>query len=209
MINFEAVKSEQSLRNLIKRNLNKEIHPGTKPSIDFIHKILEDAYHSELVYDLTDLRPAVLAFANNSTNQAEYCVKLVAQMKFKSEVESQPGGGADPDELVFFDLEVFPNLFTIGWKYAGEDNQVVRMINPTAEEVAELLKMNLVGFNCRRYDNHILYARYIGYNNEQLFQLSQKIIGGSRNAFFREAYNISYTDVYDSSVKQSLEMGNS
>ena len=206
MINFEAVKSEQSLRNLIKRNLNKEIHPGTKPSIDFIHKILEDAYHSELVYDLTDLRPAVLAFANNSTNQAEYCVKLVAQMKFKSEVESQPGGGADPDELVFFDLEVFPNLFTIGWKYAGEDNQVVRMINPTAEEVAELLKMNLVGFNCRRYDNHILYARYIGYNNEQLFQLSQKIIAGSQNAFFREAYNISYTDVYDfSSVKQSLK----
>ena len=81
MINFNAVKSERSLRNLISRNLNKEIHPGTKPSIDFIHKILEDAYNSDLKYDVTDMRPKILAFANNSTNQAEYCVKLVARMK--------------------------------------------------------------------------------------------------------------------------------
>lgn len=46
MVNFEAIKSEKGLRTLIKRNLNKEIHPGTKPSIDFIYKILEDAYSS-------------------------------------------------------------------------------------------------------------------------------------------------------------------
>ena len=36
MVNFEAIKSEKGLRTLIKRNLNKEIHPGTKSSIDFI-----------------------------------------------------------------------------------------------------------------------------------------------------------------------------
>ena len=37
----------------------------------------------------------------------------------------------------------------------------------------------------------------MGYDNEQLFKLSQKIISGNKNAFFGEAYNISYTDVYD------------
>lgn len=63
MVNFEAIKSEKGLRTLIKRNLNKEIHPGTKPSIDFIYKILEDAYSSDLSYDVTDMRNAVLAFA--------------------------------------------------------------------------------------------------------------------------------------------------
>lgn len=59
MVNFEAIKSEKGLRTLIKRNLNKEIHPGTKPSIDFIYKILEDAYSSDLSYDVTDMRNAV------------------------------------------------------------------------------------------------------------------------------------------------------
>ena len=48
MVNFDAIKSGKGLRTLIKRNLNKEIHPGTKPSIDFIYKILEDAHSSEL-----------------------------------------------------------------------------------------------------------------------------------------------------------------
>ena len=85
MVNFEAIKSEKGLRTLIKRNLNKEIHPGTKPSIDFIYKILEDAYKSGLQYDVTDMRNAILAFGANSTHQAEYCVKLVSKMHFKSE----------------------------------------------------------------------------------------------------------------------------
>lgn len=206
MINFDAVKSERSLRNLINRNLNKEIHPATKPSIDFIHKILEDAYNSGLKYDVTDMRPKILAFANNSTNQAEYCVKLVAQMKFKSDNNSIGGSDYENDEIAFFDVEVFPNLFVVVWKFEGKDKEPVIMINPTPSEIEEILKLKLVGFNCRRYDNHILYARYIGYDNKQLFELSQKIINNSRNAFFGEAYNISYTDIYDfSSKKQSLK----
>lgn len=206
MINFDAVKSERSLRNLISRNLNKEIHPGTKPSIDFIHKILEDAYNSDLKYDVTDMRPKILAFANNSTNQAEYCVKLVAQMKFKSDNNSIDVSDYENDEIAFFDVEVFPNLFVVVWKFEGKNKEPVIMINPTSSEIEDILKLKLVGFNCRRYDNHILYARYIGYDNKQLFELSQKIINNSRNALFGEAYNISYTDIYDfSSKKQSLK----
>lgn len=205
MVNFEAIKSEKALRTLIKRNLNKEIHPNTKCSIDFIFKILNDAHESGMKYDVTDMRNAVLVFAASSTNQADYCIKLVNKMPFKSAEASAPVVDENAD-LIFYDIEVFPNLFLVNWKFAGEDNSVVRMINPTAGEIEELMQYRLVGFNCRRYDNHILYGRLIGYTNEQLYDLSQRIISGDRNAFFGEAYNISYTDVYDfSSKKQSLK----
>ena len=214
MVNFEAIKSEKGLRTLIKRNLNKEIHPGTKPSIDFIYKILEDAYSSDLSYDVTDMRNAVLAFAANSTHQADYCIKLVNKMQFKS-ADPSTAGKNEEAKLVFYDIEVFPNLFLVNWKMEGEGKPVVRMINPTPTEIEELMRFRLVGFNCRRYDNHILYARLMGYTNEQLYNLSQKIISGSPNCFFGEAYNVSYTDVYDfasagnkkSLKKLEIEMG--
>ena len=196
MVNFEAIKNEKGLRTLIKRNLNKEIHPATKPSIDFIYKILEDAHASDLKYDVTDMRNAVLAFAINSSHQADYCVKLVNKMQFKSEDISEPGEDKGDDKLIFYDVEVFPNLFLVNWKVQGEGKQVIRMINPTPIEIENLMKFKLVGFNCRRYDNHILYARMMGYTNEQLYKLSQKIINGE-GGFFGEAYNVSYTDVYD------------
>lgn len=224
LINFEGVKSEKGLRTLIKRNLNKEIHPGTKPSIDFIYKILEDAYANNLNYDVTDMRNAVLAFAANSTHQADYCIKLVNKMQFKS-AEQSDGAKNDDAKVAFYDIEVFPNLFLVNWKIAEDyspadfssweeyicelrtnHKPIVRMINPSPAEIEELLGLNLVGFNCRRYDNHISYARLMGYTNEQLYNLSQKIISGSANCFFGEAYNASYTDVYDfSSKKQSLK----
>ena len=205
MVNFEAVKSEKSLRCRIKKNLNKEYHAATKPSVDFIHKILEDAYSSGLHYDVTDMRGAVLAFAANSTNNSDYCIKLVNKMKFKSE-EASPSPGTEDDTLIFYDVEVFPNLFLVNWKAAGEGKKVVRMINPKPAEIEQLMKYRLVGFNCRRYDNHILYARLMGYTNEQLYNLSQKIIKGEPNCLFGEAYNVSYTDIYDfSSKKQSLK----
>lgn len=201
MINLDIVRTENGIRELIKRNIRKEIHPATKPSVDFIYKILEEAYSSGTVYDVTDMRPAVLSFACGSTNRASYCVSLVNKMHFKSETESQAKNFDVPDDesdIVFYDVEVFPNLFLINWKFRGKNKKCVRMINPTPDEVSELLKMKLVGFNCRRYDNHMLYARaFLLYSNEQLFELSQRIISKSKNAMFREAYNISYTDVYD------------
>lgn len=205
MVNFEGVKNEKALRTIIKRNLNKEYHAATKPSVDFIYKTLEDAYNSGMAYDVSDMKNAVLAFGANSTNQADYCIKLVNKMKFHSE-ESSSNFDKDDAPIIFYDVEVFPNLFLVNWKQEGEGKPVVRMINPTPTEIEELLHFKLVGFNCRRYDNHILYARLMGYTNEQLYNLSQKIVSGDKDAFFREAYNISYTDVYDfSSKKQSLK----
>lgn len=205
VVNFEAIKTEKGIRTLIKKNMKKEIHPGTKPSIDFIYKILDDAYKSDLNYDVSDMKPAVLSFAASSTHQADYCIKLVNKMQFKSKEPSLPVGSRPEDQIVFYDIEIFPNLFLVNWKYDGEDKPVVRMINPKPAEIEELIKYKLVGFNCRRYDNHMLYARLMGYNNQQLFNLSQKIITEGKG-FFGEAYNISYTDVYDfAAKKQSLK----
>lgn len=196
VIDFTSVKSEKALRNLIERNLRKEIHPGTKPSMDFIKKILDDAYSSGLHYDVSDMRNKILIFASGSTNQADYCLELMSQLKFKSDEPSKSTSTYIFDEIVFFDVEVFPNLFLVNWKYAGEDKECVHMINPTPSEIETLMQHKLVGFNCRRYDNHILYARYLGYSNKQLFDLSQKIVE-DRGGMFSEAYNISYTDIYD------------
>ena len=205
VVNFDVVKTEKGIRTLIKRNLRKEIHPGTKPSIDFIYKILEDAYNSDLVYDVSDLKPAVLSFAAGSTHQAEYCIKLVKKMQFKSKEVENPDVKVSDDKIIFYDIEVFPNLFLVNWKFEGEDQKVVRMINPKPLQIEELLKFRLVGFNCRRYDNHIMYARMMGYTNEQLYKLSQNIITQGKG-FFGEAYNLSYTDVYDfAAKKQSLK----
>ena len=209
MVNFDSIKNERGLRTLIKKNLNKEYHPATKPSIDFVYKILEDAHNSDLKYDVTDMRNAVLAFAASSTHQADYCIKLVNKMQFKS-ADPSTAQKNDDAKLVFYDVEVFPNLFLVNWKIEGEGKPVVRMINPSPSEIEELMSFRLVGFNCRRYDNHILYARLMGYTNEQLYNLSQKIVGAkkgaTRDCFFGEAYNVSYTDVYDfAAKKQSLK----
>lgn len=206
MINWEGVKNEKILRTMIKKNLNKEYHPNTKPSIDYIYKLLEDAYESGISYDVSDLENAVIAFAVQSTNQSDYCMKLVSKMKFKSQ-DASPAIKNDDSPIVFFDVEVFPNLFLVCWKLRGKGNKVVRMFNPSPSDIEELLKYRLIGFNNRRYDNHMLYARLIGYSEEQIYNLSNRIINGkSDRAFFSEAYNISYTDVYDfASKKQGLK----
>lgn len=220
IVNFDSVQSEKGLRTLIKRNLNKEIHAGTKPSIDFIYKILEDAYKdNKLSYDVSDMRNAVLAFAAHSTHQADYCIKLVNKMQFKS--KDKEGAPDIPSEapILVYDLEVFSNLFLNNSKpmedFTPKDfktwlaylhqlkyhhKPVLRMINPKPAEVEEMMRYRLIGFNCRRYDNHILWGRLMGYSNMQLYNLSQRIVNGNskrNDAFFGEAYNVSYTDVYD------------
>jgi energy-coupling factor transporter ATP-binding protein EcfA2 len=206
MIDNKSIQSEKSLRDLIERNLKKEIHPGTKPSIDFIHKILEDAYNNDLSYNILDLKPKIFAFAAKSSNQSTACIKIVQTMHFTGKNDMPAPTNLDDKPIVFFDVEVYPNLFIVCWKYKDSEN-VVRMINPTPNEIEDLFSLKLVGFNNRRYDNHILYARSLGYTNLQLYDLSQKIITDNNyNAAFGEAYNLSYADIYDfSSKKQGLK----
>lgn len=207
MVDLAVIKSEKQLRAKIIKGLERKVWENTAPSVSYIYKVLEDAYASGIHYDVSDMRQDILTFASKSSNQKLKCIQMVNDMKFKSEEASDPVEYEEEAPIIFYDVEVFPNLFVLNWKYQGEGKKVVRMINPTPIEVENLFKYRLVGFNNRRYDNHILYARSMGYSNEELFHLSQAIINDKDvNHLFNEAYNLSYTDVYDfSSKKQSLK----
>lgn len=204
MINKKHVADENHLRSLIAKALRKEVHANTAPNVDFIKSILDEAYESGITYDVSDSRNAVIAFAMSSTNQSERCLKTVQQMRFMSEDKAEvaeEGNG----RIAFYDVEVFPNLFVICYKVT--DRPGVRfLVNPDAAVVRSLFDLRLIGFNNRKYDNHIMYAASLGYSNEELFEISQRIINNEKNATFREAYNLSYTDIYDfSTKKQSLK----
>lgn len=204
MISKKTLANERSLRELILRNLKKEIMPATKPSVDFIAKVLDDAYEQGLRYDVTDMRPYVIDFASKSTNNAQYCIRKALDMKYKSDHEEDENEEAN-GRIVFYDVEVFSNLLLVCWKYEGSDN-VSQMRNPSATDIEELLNHKLVGFNCRRYDNHILYARYLGYTLENIYNISKRIVTGDRDVYFREAYNLSHADVYEfATEKKSLK----
>jgi hypothetical protein len=210
VINFDGILNEKGMRTLIKKHLNKEIMGATKPSIDMIKKILDEAYESGIGYDVRDMEDAIFAFAAGSSNQKSTCIKLVNQMKFKSEEANQTKNESTSDNIVFVDTEVFPNLFLVCYKMAGEGKPVVKLVNPKPSEIEELLKFKLVGFNNRNYDNHMLYGALMGYNNDQLYKLSSMLVSNNkdeqRKAKFGEAYNLSYTDVYDfAAKKQSLK----
>ncbi len=221
MLNMDAEEINTYLRRFIESCFLKKHHGATKPEVDFIKEMLDRAYDSGKPYDVRNMEDKVLTFCSHSTNQAEYCIKQFDKMKFRSK-EPIPGPAvvkasfkvkSDANPIVFFDVEVFPNLFVICWKIKGDEKNVNRMINPTPEETAKLMDFNLVGFNNRKYDNHILYARAIlRESNAELFERSQGIVSGDADGKSRygyllgPAYNLSYADIYDfSSKKQSLK----
>ena len=216
MVSQEVLTTEKGLRTTIKKCLAKEVHPDTRSNIDFIFQVLEDAYNSGVEYDVSDLYASVLVFAYKSTHQSGYCIEKVRMMQFKSaaneNIKSEKEEvGEGP--VIIFDIEVFPDLFLICWSYEDDDAPVVTMINPSPEEVADLfgvgkaVKPRMVGFNNRSYDNHICYGRIVGDSINECYLRSRNIIDfKNNNAKFGEAYNLSYTDIYDfSSKKQSLK----
>lgn len=204
MLDWNGVKDEEHLRNIIKKDLRKGSFPSTVQSVKHICDVVEDAYDKGLKYDISDLKSDIYAFASGSTHHHAECLKEIREIHYQSE-ELHKTIDFESDDIVFFDVEVFPNLFIACYKRLGGE-EVHKLINPSPDDIRELCKSKLVGFNNRRYDNHILYARILGYSNKMLFNQSQKIINGSKDAFFGEAYNLSYTDIYDfSAKKQSLK----
>lgn len=210
MVSDKQVKSEARLRDLIQKQLNKETHPSTKSSIDFIKKILDDAYDSDLRYDVSDMRGLIFTFASQSTHQSRYCQQLVSSMQFRSrDCEHLPGVEDEDLEygnrpIVFFDWEVMPNVNIVCYKFHGKP-KVYKVINPTPTLIEELIKNRLVGFNCRAYDNHIMWAVMLGYDVEGVYKISQKLINEHWMGF-NEARPLSYADIYDfCSKKQSLK----
>lgn len=230
MVDIHELKNQKHLVNKIAKSLRKEDNVGgTKCEIDFIKKTLDDAYASGMTYDLSDMQNDILIFAMNSTNNSDYCVQQVNQMKFQSkdiQAKSQEElreiiSSSDfkpEDEITFFDVEIYrpteegevdsdgkenEGLFLICWKIAGEDQPVHSLVNPKPYEVEDLLRMKLVGFNNRDYDNHMIFARCLGYDNAKLYDLSKRIITEkARDAKFPQAFDLSYTDVFDFCAKK-------
>ena len=115
MVDWDGFKNEKILRAMIIKNLKKEYHPATKPSIDYIDKLLSDAYDSGVSYDVRDMQNDILAFAMGSTNKADYCVELVSRMHFcskdilENERELENNTVDENAPIVFFDVEIAPS----------------------------------------------------------------------------------------------------
>ena len=215
MLDKDTMLNEKGIRTCIKRNLNKEYHSNTTQSVHFIKKILDDAYNSGMTYDVSDLEGAVIDFAFNSTHNSKACLDIVKDLHFKSDdINVQDENRIDlvvDDELpiIFYDVEVFQNLFVLCYKFRGKENKTIKLINPSSKDVERLYTMGrLIGFNNRGYDAHIMYGRIMGYDNMQTYEQSQKIIHSdhSNEGKFSEAYRSDYADIYDySTKKQSLK----
>lgn len=199
--------NEKKMRTAVKKNLMKEYHSNTKPSMDFIKHIFEEAEKQGVEYDLSDMRKDISSFAATSSNNALYCIKIANRINYSTIKDEKVFKGRGPipnSELIFFDLEVYKNLLLVRWKKYGSD-EIVKWFNPSSEQIEWLTSQPIVGFNNRRYDNHILYGRLVGENNAQLFNRSQNIING-HGGFSSGAYELSYVDIYDyTTKKQSLK----
>lgn len=199
--------NEAKMRKAVKGNLEKKYHASTRPSVDFIVKIFDDAVKAGVKYDLQDLRQDILSFAASSSHQAPYCLKAISKIKFTTiepedaqELQVQAGQKYyDKEDLWFYDVEVFPNLFIVAFKKYGKGNPVTKWINPSKEQIESLVNRPLVGFNNRRYDNHIVYAALLGEDNLSLYRQSQRIINDKNagSGMYSGAYELSYTDIYD------------
>lgn len=205
VVDTDILMNEKGLRTFIKKNLNKEYHAYTKPSVDFIFDQLERQYASGKPYDVSDLKKDVTAFALSSSNQADYCLKLVQKMHFKSDDPANdiPLGEAP---LGVYDCEVFPNVNFVNYKVYGEGKPMVRLINPDPQAIELMMKLRLYGFNNRRYDNHIIGGRYMGDGVEETYDRSTSIVSGRKDGFINSWYNASCMDLYDvAAKKQSLK----
>ena len=208
MIDADKVEFENAVRNYIREKLYYG-KKNARETVNTITGFLDRIYNSDMSYDVEDMRQTILIFGvdnGGSDKERDYCTSKISEMKFSSaDMQIKVD---DPDEapIVFFDCEVFPNLIVICWKYAGPEHKVMQLINPTPGAVDNLCKTRLIGFNNKEYDNHILYAIKAGYSTKEIYNISKGVINREANATFREAKNLSYTDIYDfSSKKQSLK----
>lgn len=207
VLTTKVMQTEKGLRELILRGLRKQVHIGTKPNMDFIKMVTDEAYNNGIIFNVEDMWDDILVFAMGSSNQKSTCIEIAQSLKLKSEQEVEPAPDATTAPLAYFDIEVYPNLVKIGWMYDLDDAEVVIMTNPKPHEVEELFtKLRLAGYFCRGYDNHILWALSLGYSVEAVYELSKRLVSGDRQAGFGAAYNLAYMDLYDVIVeKRSLK----
>ena len=202
VINFEGLKNEKALRTIVKRSLAKEYAPhATVTSIEFIKKVLDDAYASGIEYDISDMRPAITTFAGRSSHHAHECMVMVGQMQFKSEKElSQGFDGYASDDIVIWDFEVFPNGYLLAYKAVDKDPHVIR--NPSAKFLEHLLKYKLVGHNTRKYDNHIAGGVIMGDTVNDVYKRSAKLTSNNNDGYIGSAWTYHYADTLEFPAKK-------
>ena len=218
VVNEFALKDERHLRNRIMMALRKEVEPkATRTSMMYIRDCLKEAQDKGISYDFSQLDTAIYSFAANSSHSKDFCLDIYKDLKLRwpeEIVEPVPDISKQivntkmlfENPIVFFDVEVFKNCNIIVYKEQGKNKKCVKLINPKPYQLEPLFKMRLVGFNNRGYDNHIIWAIYLGYSPKDVYDLSQEIIVGGNRSPFRDAFNLSYTDVYDyCSTKQGLK----
>lgn len=207
-VNEYTIENQKHLVAAIRKALRKEIEPfATTTCVDYIGKVLQEAYDSGMKYDVSEMKSQVLAFAASSTHNSIRCLEKAENFPYKSEEASE---WVPPTEktIAFFDTEVFPNLFIFCYKPMGKE--CVSMINPEGNDILKVFQtFNMIGFNNLGYDNHICYARIRGDSIHDLFIRSQNLINSpkGRNEWaIQESKNLSYTDAFDfCSTKQSLK----
>lgn len=222
VVDKDVITNEKAIRTIIQKNLDKEYHKDTSSSINYIADTLNKAYASGETYDVRDMFQKVFIFASQSSNQSDRCIKVVQGLHFCSKdvedaekaidnsdtsSESQWDGVDNP---CFFDVEVFPNFFGIVW---GNDKDLENniddlhvMIQPTSDDCEQLANKPLIGFNNLKYDNTMVYGRIQGYDNAQMFELSDRLINDKSFSSFWEAKKMSLSDIYDfASTKQGLK----
>ena len=202
----KVLKNEAQLRNRIGQNLLK-MHGSTIQSITFIRNNLKDAYESGITYDVSDMESEVFQLAIHSSNRKDECLALMDEMHFKSKdiealtnLDDLPVNVMTEKPLTIYDIEIWPNVFIFCWKYVDKNNKtVVPSINPKPEDLKTFFeKTNPMGFNVRKYDNHLCYDAMLGATPYMLYCQSQDIIVHKKQEAFRPmAYGLSYTDIYD------------
>ena len=80
--------------------------------------------------------------------------------------------------------------------YANNKNLFGIEFNPTPETIENMLRYPQIGFNNRKYDNHIVYSAMLGSDNMKLYRQSQQILS-NQGGTLANAYNISYADLYE------------
>lgn len=224
-MSIDTIKDEGHLYNLIKKGISvneegyySKPYGSTKVTVAFIDKLLTQAYESGMDYDANALLPDVLAFAMQSTHWSDQCQDMVYDMKWQSKsvedgIVSGPTYVSEEDkELCFYDIECYPNFFHVSYRIGMDPVKYhISMFEDETNIQDDIIKLinnyKLIGYNNRKYDNHMIYAAAAGYDNMQLYQLSNNIIKeGVLSCGFVPAYNISYTDIFDYlSQKHSLK----
>lgn len=226
-VKVSQIKDEKHLRALINKALKKQVHADTRSSVDFIKKTVEDAIAGGVLFDVSDLYPQLIVFAAGSTNQNDYCVEVIRTLQLSTAPTTDLlVSEMDEDEIVVYDVEVFKNLFMLSYvsttlsevqgmtpqeafTHFTSGGRIKTLINPDEGEVAPFVGKRLVDFNGRKYDRHMLYARYNGETTMQLFLRSQAIISGRDTkevGYIPSAWGMGYLDLYDlATLKMSLK----